>query len=211
MTQTKTKSRRSQADRIAESDSKMIQAAVKLIASKGPRDMTLADVGALAGYSGGLVSHRFGSKSGLLVAVADRIVDLFVSNVLPKSDVQTGSIAELFDFLAAYARQVEKQSDLLVALYRLMTQSYGALPELQPTFERINHELMGMVSQALKNAIETGEVRADIDPEMEAVAFIAELRGLALLWFVGPKPVSMKAFVAYRQDKLKHGWGCARG
>ena len=68
-----------------------------------------------------------------------------------------------------------------------------------------------MVSRTLERAIETGDVRADIDPDMEAIAFIAELRGLALLWFVGPKPVSMKAFVAYRQDKLKQGWGAARG
>ena len=60
------KPRRTQAERSAESDRRMLRAALKLIGERGYRGTSLAAIGEEAGYSRGLVNERFGSKSGLL-------------------------------------------------------------------------------------------------------------------------------------------------
>src|SRR6218665_1778714 len=58
--------RRTQAERVAESDRRLIEAAIRLIARVGYTHTTLESIGVEAGYSRGLVQHRFGSKERLL-------------------------------------------------------------------------------------------------------------------------------------------------
>lgn len=64
---------RTQAERKAKSDARIIHAAIELFAEQGYVRTTLNDVGNRAGYTGGLVSNRFGSKAALLRIVLDNI------------------------------------------------------------------------------------------------------------------------------------------
>src|ERR1700759_1067408 len=68
------KVRRTQAERSAESDRRMLRAALKLIGERGYRGTSLAAIGEEAGYSRGLVNERFGSKSGLLWALVKNML-----------------------------------------------------------------------------------------------------------------------------------------
>src|SRR6056297_1975143 len=58
--------RRTQAERTALSDTRMFDAAIKLISEHGTERTTLKEIGELAGYSRGLAHSRFGSKEGFL-------------------------------------------------------------------------------------------------------------------------------------------------
>src|SRR6218665_1286137 len=58
--------RRAKAERGGESDRRWIEAAIRLIARVGYTHTTLESSGVEAGYSRGLVQHRFGSKERLL-------------------------------------------------------------------------------------------------------------------------------------------------
>ena len=51
-------------------DDKIIEAAAKVIGRVGPGNLTLADVGKEAGLSAATLVQRFGSKRGLLLAMA---------------------------------------------------------------------------------------------------------------------------------------------
>ena len=62
---------RKQTERRADSDARMIRAALYLIAAHGAAGCSLAKVGIDAGYSRGLPVARFGTKLGLLEAVMD--------------------------------------------------------------------------------------------------------------------------------------------
>lgn len=65
--------RRTQVERKDDSEQKMIDAAIRLIAKKGMEGLTLGAVGIEAGYSRGLPSHHFGTKAELIRAVARTI------------------------------------------------------------------------------------------------------------------------------------------
>jgi len=52
------KRRRTQAERTQASDKAIYKAAIKLIAKDGPQNMSLAKLGKVAGFSGGLISYR---------------------------------------------------------------------------------------------------------------------------------------------------------
>jgi len=74
--------RPNQAERTEASDSAMLKAAISIIANEGHYSMALIKVGKTAGFTGGLVSYRFGSKSDLLQAVSERILELWNNKTL---------------------------------------------------------------------------------------------------------------------------------
>ena len=83
--------RRTQAERTATASRRMLRAARKLIARQGYTKTTLAQVGKEAGYTGGLVSHHFGSKEGLLRELVGRISDRFYGDqIRPATEGRTG-------------------------------------------------------------------------------------------------------------------------
>lgn len=65
--------RRSQAERSASSDERLLKAATEIIAEEGYLSATLERVGARAGFSRGLASRKYGSKDGLIQAVIWRV------------------------------------------------------------------------------------------------------------------------------------------
>ena len=94
MPQTATK-RRTQAERKAESERRIIRAARELFARQGYMRTTLIEVGQSAGYTGGLVTHRFGSKEGLLNAVVDNSARRFAEEqVRPAVEGKTATKAD---------------------------------------------------------------------------------------------------------------------
>jgi hypothetical protein len=59
----------------------------------------------------------------------------------------------------------------------------------------------GIVADGMRAGIETGELRADIDPEAYAFRLVAMMDGLQQQWLVDPEAVDMAAvFRAYLDE-----------
>lgn len=69
--------RRTQAERRAETERRVLDATMAIIASSGVRAVTMAAVGEAAGYSRGIVNHQFGTRQGLMAAVAETVQSRF--------------------------------------------------------------------------------------------------------------------------------------
>lgn len=193
--------RRTQAQRIAQSEHKILHAAVTLIALKGPTDWTLSEIGKNAGYTGGLVSHRFGSKNGLLLAVTDRIVELFVEKNLVTHIRKTTSSDFLISFFQLYIQQLKEGSDLFIAYHRLMAESQSTLPQLRPAFKKINTSLRSAFANAIREGQQNGSINPKLDPDYEAYTFTALFRGITNLWLTGPRDIQIDQYAQYECEK----------
>ena len=189
MTKRTVKKRRTQAERTEASDKAMFKAAIKLIAKVGPHDMTLTMIGKEAGFSGGLVSYRFGSKSNLLIAVAERIAELWFSRVLSKFDSRGEQL--IHDSVDAYLDAVRKKSDLMLALFRLTNESYGTCPELLPVFRKFDQNAREGLARAAEQAIEDGQIKTAPDTNAIAAVLIGMLRGIAIQHFINSRAVDL--------------------
>ena len=185
----------------------MFKAAIKLIARDGPSSMTLAKIGKEAGFSGGLVSYRFGSKSNLLVATAERILDLWTTRVLAPGKGNEPSIEGLIKMVELYFEAVTQKSDLMMAQYRLMNVSYSSYQELQPAFRRYDQQVRSRLINSTKTAIADGQAREDVNPEVFAVSLIGLMRGIAVQYFIDSEGVDMDAAtestIAYIENTLR--------
>ncbi len=182
--------RLTQAERTEASDSAMLKAAISIIAKEGHYNMTLIKVGKAAGFTGGLVSYRFGSKSGLLQAVAERILELWNNRTLNNKKLMESDGTELLKLIAeAYLNDVKNRSDLIVAQHRLMNASYGSCPDLLPYFQEFDKNVRARISKIITDS---GQAPAGFNTDVFAITFMALLRGVSQQYFINPKSVDLK-------------------
>jgi AcrR family transcriptional regulator len=81
---------RTQAERTALAETRMVLAAIELLNTVGIQGTTLVAIGEKAGYSRGLATHHFGSKSGLFTTVLKRVSATWSEELTRKLDGKTG-------------------------------------------------------------------------------------------------------------------------
>jgi len=198
----KSKRRLTQAERTQASDKAIFKAAIKLIAEEGPHNMSLAKLGKVAGFSGGLISYRFGTKSNLLKAIADRIFGLWQRHVLEPALLGESALDDLKTLGALYLKSVKTKSDLIMALFRLMNDSYSTHKELKSQFSDYDNKARGIIIELLEKGIKSGEIKSTIDPSGVAVFFVGILRGTALQYFIDESKVDLEQMGSMIADML---------
>ena len=116
--------RRTQAERTALSDQRMLEAAITLINERGTQKTTLKEIGELAGYSRGMANYRFGSKDGLMRERVTRVEGRWKSHLESYVGDKSGITAVL---AAADALRdlLKLESNYMRAMYTLWYESLG--------------------------------------------------------------------------------------
>jgi AcrR family transcriptional regulator len=174
--------RRTQAERSATANRRLIRAAMRLIAHQGYTRTTLAQVGKEAGYTGGLVSHHFGSKEGLLRQLVEQAAGRFYQDQMwPVLEGKSGLDA-LCAAVDIYLGELVVREEHMRALYVLMGEALGPVAEINRVFAELNRKFRDSARGWIEAGVAAGEIRAGVDPEAEAAAFIGMLRGVAMQW-----------------------------
>jgi AcrR family transcriptional regulator len=189
--------RRTQAERTATSDDRMLRAAMKLIGQRGYRGTSLAAIGEEAGYSRGLVNERFGSKDGLLWVLVKNMMRAYRREVRETQGRVIG-VARLCSLLDNHRRALELEEPIR-ALYALMFEAMGPIPQLQPEFQKLHHSFRTDIERILHEGIDAGVIRDDIDPPAQAAILLGALRGVAFQWLLDREAFSLDA--AYSELK----------
>lgn len=172
--------RRTQAERREEAEKRLLEAALQIVARKGSVRMTLAEVGEAAGYSRGLPAHRFGSKSGLVRALAADIGERFKAQReaaperAPGLDSIRGSIDVYFGRKDGWVTTR--------ALLVMMTEGFMEPSEVRQHIAAYNRSSLTYFVNHIRIGIENGEIPPRIDPETSAVVLLGAMRGVMLQW-----------------------------
>ncbi|MDF1730968.1 MAG: TetR/AcrR family transcriptional regulator [Minwuia sp.] len=177
-------SRRTQAERRAESDSRMLRAATQLIAKHGSAGVSLAKIGVAAGYSRGLPTERYGSKSNLLEAVIDASDAWFQRRLTARLEGRSG-LDSLRERIRAHLETVRESRVPTVALFLLIIDSAATLPELRPRVQRLNERWRQGILRDLETARAAGDLPAELDPERHAMLILSAMHGVAVQALIG--------------------------
>ena len=199
--------RRTQAERTATAARQMIRAAARLIARQGYTKTSLSQVGKEAGYTGGLVSHHFGSKEGLLRELVGTITGRFYADQLrPALDGRRGLDA-LCAMTDAYLDELRLREERMRTLYVLMGESLGPVSEINPVFAELNRGFRVNMRTLIEQGIDLGEIRSDLDPDAAAALVVGMLRGVALQWIADPGCFDLEAAASQLRDTLRSSLG----
>ncbi len=191
--------RRTQAERTALSDARMLDAAVELICERGTAGTTLKAVGERAGYSRGLASYRFGNKSGLFAAIIRSIGESWLRELgrAVRNETGLGAIAAATDAHHAF---IADGSPAIRAFYILWFDSIGPDPELKRVVAHIHERRRRDVADWIERGIAAGLIDAAVDVEGTAEQFCAAIIGIVYQWLVAPEDVDQ---IRHLHENLK--------
>ena len=152
----------------------MLDAATALIAQRGSRAVTLAEVGREAGYSRGIVHASFGSRAELLEAVV-RDAQRFA--VPP---VDGGGLDRLGAVVRAYLGNVRDRQPSTGAFLLLWAEAVAGEPVLAPLFAERDADFRATLADLVRDGVADGSVRPDVDPAAVAALLLGLLRGIGM-------------------------------
>lgn len=177
--------RRTQEERTALSEQSMTEAAVSLLVERGIAGTTLSGIGERSGYSRGLVTHRFGSKAGLLAHVHDSVAAEWLGYVQAAVGRATG-VAALQRLTDALYKFIVDEPKRLRAMYLLRYASIDPGAEYRANVAKLNRAQIRALQRWIEEGQSLGEIAAAVDPRLAAELFASTVDGLLYRWLVNP-------------------------
>ena len=171
----------------------MVNATIDLLNTVGLAGTTLIAIGESAGYSRGLASHHFGSKSGLFRKVLRHITSVWTEELENNLDGKNGLDA-LLAALDAHRDHLLHFPHHARAMYILWSASFDPASEFKPNIVEFHRLQRAAAAVWMLNGQEAGEIRDDVNPESFAEQFYASLLGLNFQWLVNPD-IDLKASI----------------
>jgi AcrR family transcriptional regulator len=189
------RSGRTQAERRASSERRLLDAAAKVIAERGTTSVSFADIAREAGCSHGLPGYIFGSKTDLLLALVDDVLREFRVLVGPAVGGRKG-LPALLETCRIFVQSLDRPFPYTRAVYVMIGEAAGAPPELRKALNSHQDAARQMIVDALVEGIEMGQIRPDVEPAAQAVVIFGILRGVGLQSLMDPASVDVEAVTA---------------
>lgn len=191
--------RPTQQQRRAATEQRLLDAAVRLIASSGSSSVSLADIGKAAGYSRGIVTHQFGTREEMLRQVARYAQQTFVP---PESDAR--GLELLLVVIDAYLAYVEGQPPAGRAFLLMWGEAAAARSRLRLVFAERDAMFCDLLRSYIDEGVKEGSVRADVNPAAAATAIMGQLRGIGLKLMLDPGASSAETIRHATVEMTRH-------
>ena len=182
----------------------IIEAAIELFARLGYRNTTIMSIAEAVGVTDASVLHYFPNKLAILEAALDHEDRPAQKELLEQ--LQPGGIEALRN-LAEWGVHMETHPETTSLHLMLSTEALSEASELHGMFETRYRYIRRQLTKAIQKGIDAGELRADIDAEHEATAYLALIDGLRLQWFLDnrklPLAMHLRSYVDHLIDRIR--------
>lgn len=161
---------------------RLVDAATRLFAERGYRDTSVQAIAESAGISRGSIFWHFGSKEGLLSAVAEAAFRRWETETLVGDVGDARGIEAMRRALESHKRFLRDDADVLRLFFVLMFEALGPRPELAARFAELHRDLRARGRDWLRD----GGLRDDVDPETVATLITGALGGIAYQYLLDP-------------------------
>jgi AcrR family transcriptional regulator len=200
--------RRTRTDRASaagdDARARILEAAFELIADKGYRGTSIAQVAARAGISQSGLLHHFPTKEAMLIAVLQYRFELD-SDLFERNDAVLSGWAA-FDGGVELARRNADRPEMVRMFVTLcaeaMDPDHPAHQWIQNHYRMIERQL----TEAVEAGIADGSMRPDIPTSTLVHLTISIMDGLQLQWLAGEGQLDMAAEFAAFVGHLKRTW-----
>ena len=172
----------------------LLDAALTVFSKQGYQAARLQDIAKSAGVTRGAIYHHFGSKSQLFITLIKEASEQ-MNAVIGGAIAAGGTFAEVNRRVMVNSWTFLEENHRLREVVELLRFKSVPSPELEEIARQLVEDLQAqvdLVTGYMKMGIEQGELRADLDPEIIARAFIAYQDGVTNLWLADQTAFSIK-------------------
>lgn len=154
-----------------------VDAGSELIRTKGYEQVSIQDVLTAVGASRGAFYHYFGSKTELLDAVVERIVDAALASAGPVvDDPSLDAVAKLEGLFGGIAQWKTERSELMLALARVWSSDENALTR-DKMWRHVTARFAPLLAEVIRQGDEEG-VFSVASPDETARVLVAIMHGM---------------------------------
>ena len=190
---------RTQAERRAETERRIMEAAMRLIASRGSRSVSLADIGQEAGYSRGIVTHVFGTKARLFIALVTHAQHSFV---VAERD---NGLDQILATVESYLHHLRDQVPVGQAFLLLWSEAVADDPDLRPLFAERDEWFRNIIAEQVRRGRLQESIRPGNDAAAVAYTIVGLLRGIGLQLMLTSEPDLYPAIRAAAVETVRQG------
>jgi AcrR family transcriptional regulator len=165
------------------SDGEILVAAARVIGDVGPDRLTLAEVGRRVGLAPATLLQRFGSRRGLLLALAEHDVDAVPSRLRTAASAREGILDALVRLLAETASQIDSPARFAHHLAFLLKDL------ADPEFQAVTRRYGDSVSAAIRTVLAAAADRRELEADVEELAHLLHVvyNGALVTWGMTPE------------------------
>lgn len=177
----------------------IIDAAIELFGSRGFKGTTIAAIAERVGLTDAGVLHHFPTKSVLIEAALER--GLLLQTTRMRELLEPGGL-EAIRRMRDWGSIVEESPEL--SSLQIVMSTEGIAPDspvrdyVQQRYANLHDLIVGLIRQG----VDRGEIRPEVDADWEASALVAYLDGIRLQWFYADNRLSIKTAVQRYFDLL---------
>jgi AcrR family transcriptional regulator len=190
--------RLTQDERRERSESRMLAAAIELFARQGSDRTTLVEIGKVAGYTHGLVGHRFGSKSGLVRRLLRNLQRDFARRQLSEITERRKGLEALLEVVRSSLNLMTEgatSARVIRAHTVLAAEALGPAPEILNDVIALNRNFRTVLRKLIEEGIAAGEIRKEVRPLEQATVILGMLRGIEIQWCQEPASLSLDSVI----------------
>jgi AcrR family transcriptional regulator len=205
---------RTQAERRATSERKLLEATARVVARRGTTGVSFADIAREAGCSHGLPGYLFGSKTELLLALVEDSLVRFRTELAAPAVGGDRGLPALLGMQRAYLASLLRPLPYTRALYTMMSETAALAPELQAAIRQHQQLSRRLASDTMREGIALGHIRPEIDPDAQAVLWFGALRGVGQQVLLDPDAIDLATVTAASLEAMiralaVEGWSAA--
>lgn len=193
---------RTQAERRAASERRLLKVTAELIAQRGTSTVGFGEIAKAAGVSHGLPSYLFGTKAGLLQALLNDFLRRFRAETLEPALRHATGLQALLITARVFLEGLERPWTATRAIYVLQGEALGSSAELQAALADYDATLRSMAEAWIVEGIADGDIRPSVKPETGAALMLGALRGVGHQYITDPFAFDLGALTVGVLDAL---------
>ena len=177
--------KRTQADRRDESERRLLDAMIEIVAEEGVGATTFENIARRAGYSRGLAFLKFGSKEGLIRALIRRLQQSRIGALQALDIGHMTGLDALKTYVGLHFDELTSAADTR-AYFTLAAGAVADLSTMRNAFSESHEQSRIFLEQLILRGQMEGCVRADVDPTGAALAIGSLLLGASMQHITDP-------------------------
>jgi AcrR family transcriptional regulator len=177
----------------------IVDAAIELFGSRGFKGTTIAAIAERVGLTDAGVLHHFPTKSVLIEAALER--GLLLQTTRMRELLEPGGL-EAFRRMRVWGSIVEESPELTSLQIVMSTEGIASDSPVRDYVQQRYENLHDLIVGLIRQGVDRGEIRPDVDADWEASALVAYLDGIRLQLFYSGNRLSLEAAVQRYFDLL---------
>jgi TetR/AcrR family acrAB operon transcriptional repressor len=172
----------------------ILDATERVFHEKGVSRASLAEIAAAAGVSRGAIYWHFENKTDLFQAMLERIrMPIEELARASESEDEPDPLGSMHQLLVRLLKRVEldPQSRRIHEILRYKVEYTEELGDLRQKMQDLSADCDLRIAKALRNAVNRGQLPADLDCRRAAISLHAYMEGLQTNWLLVPAGFSL--------------------